>query len=163
MATTFVQTKDDELRSMRKSCIDMYLNGGLKDDQLKLSQEKMAWWQDAKIGMMIHWGLYAIPARGEWVMFREGYTPEAYRHLAEEFRPMHFSAEQWADVAVSMGAKYSIMTTRHHDGFSLWDSAGSVGRFTSAHTAAGRDFVRPYLQAFRGKSIRAGLYYSPMD
>jgi alpha-L-fucosidase len=136
---------------------------GSARDALRLAPEDLAWWQDAKFGMFIHWGLYAIPARGEWVMHREQIPAEEYAKLADAFAPRHFDAGAWAQLARDAGMRYSVLTARHHDGFALWDSPASYGQFTSVATAAKRDFVAAYVSACREAGLGTGLYYSPMD
>ena len=131
-------------------------------EALKLSPEGLAAWQDARLGLFIHWGLYALPARGEWVMHREGIAPQEYAELAARFDPQHFDADIWAETARTAGMRYMVLTARHHDGFGLWDSVASHG-YDTMHTAAGRDFVAEYLAAARRAGLRAGLYYSLLD
>jgi alpha-L-fucosidase len=152
-----------ELRSMLKSNVNFKSLGGIKIEGLKLKPEDMQWWRDAKIGFFIHWGLYSILGRGEWVRHREKLPWDEYKALADEFDPQNFEMSEWAELAADFGAKYAVMVTRHHDGFSLWDSEGSYEGFTSAKTASGRDFVREYAEAFREKGLKVGFYYSPMD
>jgi alpha-L-fucosidase len=151
----------DELKSMEK--YGEIGNHGIIAPDLRLSVEQMEWWQDAKIGMFIHWGLYAIPAKGEWAMFKKKIPKEEYAKFANEFNPQHFDADIWADVAKDAGMKYMVLTARHHDGFALWDSPSSYGDFTSVKTAAKRDFVKEYTSACRKAGLGVGLYYSPMD
>lgn len=155
--------KGAELASKLKSSIVFKSDNGIKDSSLKLSPEDMQWWRDAKFGMFIHWGLYAIPARSEWVMHKENIPVEEYAKLADEFIPQNFDAEKWAQIAKDAGMRYMVLTARHHDGFALWDSPSSYGDFCSGKTAAKRDFVAEYVEACRGKGLKVGLYYSPMD
>jgi alpha-L-fucosidase len=96
-------------------------------------------------------------------MFNEKIPADEYAKLAEQFDPQKWNPEQWASLAHEAGMRYSVMVTRHHDGFALWDSPGSYGRFDSMHAAAERDFVKEYTDAFRKAGLRTGLYYSPMD
>lgn len=152
-----------ELASMLKSSINLKSGDGLRDPELKLSDEEMKWWQDAKIGFMFHWGLYSILGTGEWTRHNEKISNEDYAKLADEFNPKNFDANGLADIAKMSGAKYAVMVTRHHDGFAMWDSPGSYDDFTSYKTAAKRDFVKEYMEAFRAKGLNPGLYYSPMD
>jgi len=133
---------------------------GPKED-LALAPEDMQWWRDAKFGMFLHWGVYAIPGRGEWVMFVERMDVDEYRKLADRFDPKEFDARAWAKVAKDAGMRYMVLTARHHDGFCLFDSRAS--EFTSAKTAAKRDFVAEYCEACREAGLGVGLYYSPMD
>jgi alpha-L-fucosidase len=123
--------------------------------------ERMKWWIEARFGMFIHWGLYAIPARGEWVMFCERIPKAEYARLAERFSPRKFDADKWVALAKEAGMKYIVLTTRHHDGFCLFDS--DVSNFTSVKTAAKRDFVAEYVEACRRAGIRVGFYYSLLD
>lgn len=130
---------------------------------LLLSEKEMAWWRDAKFGVFVHWGLYAIPARGEWSMHNEKISPEAYAKLAGDFHPQHYDPVSWARLAKAAGARYMVLTARHHDGFALWDSPASHGQFDAMHSAAHRDLVAPFVTAVRGQGLRVGLYYSPLD
>lgn len=153
----------DELKSQQKSSVVFKSRDGVKAPGLKLERKDMAWWEDAKFGLFIHWGLYAIPARGEWVMHNEKIPAAEYAKLADEFKPKHFNADEWARVAKAAGMKYMVLTARHHDGFALWDSPASHGDFNSMETASRRDFVAEYTKACRDAGLRVGLYYSPMD
>lgn len=152
-----------ELKSMLKSSINFKSLGGLKCEELSLSPEDKQWWRDAKIGMFIHWGLYSILGHGEWARFNEKIPKEKYEALADEFIPENFSMDEWAEIAKSFGARYAVMVTKHHDGFSLWNSEGSYEHFDSYHRGAHRDFVGEYAEAFRKAGMKIGLYYSPMD
>ncbi len=152
-----------ELASMLKSSINFKSLGGLRCPELNLTAEDMQWWRDAKIGMFIHWGLYSILGRGEWVRHNEQIPWDEYKALANEFNPKDFDMHEWTDLAKDFGAKYTVMVTRHHDGFALWDSPGSYEGFTSYNTASHRDFVKEYTDAARDAGMRVGVYYSPMD
>jgi alpha-L-fucosidase len=123
--------------------------------------ERIGWFHKARFGMFIHWGLYAIPGRGEWVMLRECIPAAEYARLAGRFRPKKFDAGAWAAVAREAGMKYMVLTTRHHDGFCLFDSQASD--FTSVKTAARRDFVAEYVKAARKAGLKVGFYYSLLD
>ena len=120
----------------------------------------MQWWREARFGMFIHFGLYAIPGRGEWVQENEQIPVEEYAKLADHFTPT-FSPATWAATAKAAGMKYMVMTSRHHDGFAMFDSQASD--FTSVKSAAHRDFVAEYLTAAHKAGLHAGLYYSPLD
>ncbi|MEM2884946.1 MAG: alpha-L-fucosidase [Thermoproteota archaeon] len=123
--------------------------------------ERMKWWVEARFGMFIHWGLYSILGRGEWVMHCERIPKGEYALLAKKFRPRRFDARNWVKLAKDAGMRYMVLTTRHHDGFCLWDS--EVSDFTSAKTAAKRDFVAEYVEACRRAGMRIGFYYSLLD
>ena len=122
---------------------------------------RIAWWRDAKFGLFMHWGVYSIPARGEWVQWSEQIPVDEYAKLAERFNPDKFDPDAWAALAKQAGMKYTVLTARHHDGFALFDDPGS--NFTSMKSAAHRDFVADYVKAVRKAGLHAGLYYSPLD
>ncbi|MBC7236076.1 MAG: alpha-L-fucosidase, partial [Chloroflexi bacterium] len=122
---------------------------------------RMQWWESARFGMFIHWGVYAIPARGEWVMYQEHIPHQEYAPLAKQFSPTHYDPDEWVRLAKSAGMKYMVMTTRHHDGFSLFDS--QVSDFTAPKTAAKRDLIREYVEACHRGGMRVGFYYSLLD
>ena len=123
--------------------------------------EHMRWWLDARYGMFIHWGLYAIPARGEWVMYQEHIPHEEYAPLASQFNPKRYDPDAWVRLAKEAGMRYMVLTSRHHDGFSLFDSAFSD--FTAPKTAAGRDLLREYVEACHRGGMPVGFYYSLLD
>ena len=124
-------------------------------------ERRVSWYTRARFGMFIHWGLYAIPARGEWVRSVERIPSEAYDPYREEFNPGHCDMGAWMDAAKGAGMQYVVMTAKHHDGFCLFDSAYTD--FKSTNSPAGRDFVREYLEAARERGLRAGLYFSLLD
>lgn len=125
------------------------------------AHQRIAWWREARVGMFMHWGLYAIPARGEWVQWNEQMPRTEYAKLMNDFHPEHFSAEKWAQTAKDAGLKYVVLTSRHHDGFALFDDPGSD--FTAMKSAAHHDFVADYVKAVRDAGLGVGLYYSPLD
>jgi alpha-L-fucosidase len=116
---------------------------------------------DDRFGMFIHWGLYSISARGEWVRSVERISNEEYMKYFDEFDPVEYDAREWAKTARSTGMKYAVLTAKHHDGFCLFDSA--LTDYKSTNTKAGRDIVREYLEAFRAEGLKVGLYYSLLD
>ncbi|MDF2924134.1 MAG: hypothetical protein K0R57_3048 [Paenibacillaceae bacterium] len=152
-----------ELASMLKSNVRFKSTDGIKCAELKLPAGDMSWWQDAKLGMFIHWGVYSVIGHGEWAMHNEQIPAEEYRRQAMDFSPKQFDADRWAELAQNAGMKYMVMVTRHHDGFAMWDSAASYGSFTTMQAAAHCDFVQLYTEAARRHGLRVGLYYSPMD
>jgi len=124
-------------------------------------EERIKWFHEARFGIFVHWGLYAILGRGEWVMYQERIPVDEYAQLAKRFRPRKFDANAWASLAKEAGARYMVLTTRHHDGFCLFDS--KVSDFTSVKTAAKRDFVAEYVEALRKAGLKVGFYYSLLD
>jgi len=119
------------------------------------------WFNQARFGLFIHWGVYSIPARGEWVRYVERIPASEYERLAWKFNPKRYSPEEWVELAQEAGMRYMVLTTRHHDGYSLFDS--QVSDFTAAKTAARRDLVEKYVEACRKKGMRIGFYYSLLD
>lgn len=123
--------------------------------------DKWQWFNQARYGLFIHWGAYAQYGRGEQVLFREHLDQNEYARAARSWKPSRFNATTWAEQARQGGFRYAVLTTRHHDGFCLWDSRTT--RYTTAAQAAGRDFVREYVEAFRAHGLKVGLYYSLAD
>ena len=124
-------------------------------------ERRVEWFTRARFGMFIHFGLYSIPARGEWVRSEEFIPNEDYDPLIHEFNPTHCDMRQWMRAIRDTGAQYVVLTAKHHDGFCLFDSAYTD--FKSTNSPAGRDLVREYLDAARECGLRAGLYFSIID
>lgn len=124
-------------------------------------QERTKWFSEARFGMFIHWGLYAIPARGEWVRSFEKISIEDYQPFFEEFNPIKYDPREWAKAAKAAGMQYVVMTTKHHDGFCLFDS--KLTEYKATNTPAGRDLVKEYVEAFRAEGLKVGFYYSLLD
>ena len=122
---------------------------------------RMKWWTDARFGMFIHWGLYSVPARHEWIKTYEQIPDEQYDKYFKYFNPDHFNPKEWARMAREAGMKYVVLTTKHHEGFCLWDS--QYTDYKATNTPAGRDLVREFVDAFRAEGIRIGFYYSLID
>lgn len=123
--------------------------------------DKLSWWQEARFGMFIHFGAYAVPARGEWIRNRESLSTEQYQKYIEEFKPEDFDPKKWAKLAKQAGMKYAVMTAKHHDGFCLFDS--KLTDYKISKYFNNRDLVKEYLDAFRAEGIKVGLYYSVID
>jgi len=122
---------------------------------------KTDWFTQARLGIFIHWGLYAMGGRHEWLMNREKMTPEEYNRYFLRFDPDLYDPEAWADQAEKAGMKYFVVTTKHHEGFCMWDSKHTD--FKATNTPAGRDLIRPMVEAFSKRGIRTGFYYSLLD
>jgi alpha-L-fucosidase len=118
----------------------------------------LRWFRDARYGLFIHYGLYTLLGRGEWVMYHERIRPDEYARLAERFTAEHFDAEAIADLAVFSGMRYITLVTRHHDSFCLFDSKAT--EFTSVRTASGRDLVAELATACHSRGLGLMLYYS---
>ena len=123
--------------------------------------QRMKWWTDARFGMFIHWGLYALPARHEWVKNRERITTEQYQKYFEMFNPDMYNPKEWARMAKEAGMKYVVLTAKHHEGFCLWDS--KFTDYKSTNTPFGKDIIREYVDAFRAEGLKVGFYYSLID
>ncbi|WP_030324822.1 alpha-L-fucosidase [Streptomyces sp. NRRL B-3229] len=128
---------------------------------------KIQWLQDAKLGMFIHWGVYSGPAQGEWYMHNAPVTPANYRKYVTDATSEQFTADAydpaaWAQLAKDFGARYTTLTTRHHDGFALWP-LNHPNAWSSGQAPLSRDFVKDYVAAVRAAGLRVGLYYSPID
>ncbi|WP_127494840.1 alpha-L-fucosidase [Paenibacillus glycanilyticus] len=123
--------------------------------------KRTKWFLQDRFGMFIHWGLYAIPARGEWIRNGERISVEDYQVYFDEFNPERYDPKEWAKAAKAAGMKYAVLTAKHHDGFCLFDS--QLTEYKSTNTACGRDLVREFLDAFRAEGLKVGLYYSLLD
>lgn len=123
--------------------------------------ERMRWWREARFGMFVHWGLYSQLGRHEWVMNRERIPVAEYEKLADSWRPKERPAREWARLAKQAGMKYMVMTTKHHEGFCLWDTQQTD--YNAVKRGPKRDLVREYVEACREFDLKIGFYYSLMD
>lgn len=136
-------------------------------------EDNKKWFKEAKFGLMIHWGLYALPA-GEWKGKRQEMGPEGvsewlqyhfripcreYERLAQAFNPIYFNAEEWVELAEAAGMKYIVMTSKHHDGFAMYDSATDDFNIVKK-TPFGRDVIKELADACKKHNMKFGLYYS---
>jgi len=131
------------------------------DSSLLLSQKDMQWWKDAKFGLFIHFGLYSVLGQGEWAMFSNRIDTSEYGKLKDSFTLSKFSGKDWVDAARQAGCRYMVVTSRHHDGFSLFNT--NFGNYNSMHTPAKKDLIKEYVDAAHNAGMRAGIYYSPLD
>jgi len=122
---------------------------------------RMAWWREARFGMFIHLGLYSCLGRNEWAMAFENWPIGEYEKLADRLTLKEGAVSEWISLASAAGMKYAVLTTRHHEGFSLWDS--KVNPFNSVAYGPHRDIVREFVDACRKAGLRIGLYSSLMD
>ncbi len=121
-----------------------------------------SWFARDRFGLFIHWGLYSLSARHEWVRHNEKIANEEYDDkYFQRFDPDLYDPRAWASAASYAGMKYFVITTKHHEGFCLWDS--KVTNYKATNTPAKRDLLRPMIEAFREKSMRVGLYHSLID
>jgi alpha-L-fucosidase len=132
-------------------------------------ETRMLWWSDAKFGLFIHWGVYAVPAGvykgqeikniGEWIMNRGKIPVADYREFAKQFNPVKYDPEAWVKLAKEAGMKYLVITSKHHDGFALFDSKVTDWDVVDA-TPYGKDLLKPLAEACKKEGIKLGFYYS---
>lgn len=124
--------------------------------------ERISWWRHDRFGMFIHFGLYAMPARHEWVRSKEHIPNETYdKKYFPRFNPDLFDAREWARAAKKAGMKYMVLTTKHHEGFCMWDS--KVTDYKITNTPFKRDLVKEYVEACRAEGLKVGFYFSIID
>lgn len=123
--------------------------------------KRTEWFRESRFGMFIHWGLYSIPGRGEWVRSHESIELDEYNKFLEQFNPVDYNPKEWAKAAKKAGMKYMVLTAKHHDGFCLFDS--KYTDYKSTNTPAKRDLVKEYVEAVREEGLRVGLYFSLID
>ncbi|HTL06693.1 MAG TPA: alpha-L-fucosidase [Chitinophagaceae bacterium] len=145
-----------------------YCMAALAQDSAAFNQ-RMQWWRDARFGMFIHWGVYAVPAGefrghkidhiGEWIMNRGKIPVQEYKRFAESFNPVLYDPEAWVKAAKDAGMKYIVITAKHHDGFAMFDSKASDWNIVAA-TPYKKDVLKPLADACRKYGIKLGFYYS---
>ncbi len=119
------------------------------------------WFVHDRLGMFIHWGIYASAARHEWVKMREQISDADYQKYFDHFDPDLYDPTEWARLARQAGMKYFVITTKHHDGFCLWDT--QLTDYKATNTPAGRDLIAPMVEAFRAEGLKIGFYHSLID
>ena len=120
-----------------------------------------AWWTHDRFGLFIHWGIYALAARHEWVKKYEQISDTDYQPYFDHFDPDLYDPAAWARSAREAGMRYVVLTSKHHDGFCLWDSR--LTDYKATNTPANRDLLQPFVEAFRAEGLKVGLYYSLID
>jgi alpha-L-fucosidase len=129
-------------------------------DQIKTPGDT-SWFVNDRFGLFIHWGLYALPARHEWVKSNEKVDTATYEKYFKHFDPDLYDPNIWAAAASGAGMKYFVITTKHHEGFCLWDS--KLTDYKSTRTPYGKDLLHPMVDAFRSQNMRVGFYHSLID
>ena len=139
------------------------------DEIITERDERMSWWRNARFGLFIHWGIYAVPAGvhegqaieniGEWIMHYGQIPVVDYKKYAADFNPTEYDPEAWVLMAKDAGMKYIVITAKHHDGFALFDTAVSDWNIVKA-TPYARDILKPLAAAARKHGIKLGFYYS---
>ena len=134
----------------------------ITDETPAQKADRMAWWRQGRFGMFIHFGLYAVPGRHEWVKSKEQIADADYdSKYLPRFNPDLFDAKEWARTAKAAGMKYVVLTTKHHEGFCMWDTDTTDYKITK--TDFGRDLVREYVDALRAEGLKVGFYFSIID
>jgi len=126
----------------------------------------MEWFEDAKLGIFLHWGIYAVGQTGESHPINHPVPkpkPEVYFNFAKDFDARNYDPAKWAETFRKAGAKYAILTTKHHDGFALWDTRAAGGFDAADDTPAKRDLIQPFVEAMRAGGIKPGFYFSIAD
>lgn len=137
------------------------VNAQLPKETPEQKTERMKWWTEARFGMFCHWGLYAMPARHEWVRNAEKITNEEYQKYFDLYNPDLFQPKEWARMAKEAGMKYFVITAKHHEGFCNWDSKFTDYKITN--TPFKRDALKEVADAMRAEGIKVGFYYSLID
>jgi alpha-L-fucosidase len=141
--------------------VSQFANSQLPKETDAQKSQRMKWWTDARFGMFIHWGLYALPARNEWVKNFERMNNDQYQKYFEMFNPDMFDPHEWAKMAKAAGMKYVVLTAKHHEGFCLFDS--KFTDYKATNTPYGKDLIKEYVEAFRAEGLKVGFYYSLID
>ena len=131
------------------------------DETDQEKNERLAWWTNDRFGLFIHWGTYSLAGRHEWVKKRERITDEEYQKYFDNFNPDLYNPQEWAKLAKAAGMKYAIITTKHHEGFTLFDS--KYTDYNVTHTPYGKDALKEWVDAFRAEGLKIGFYYSLID
>jgi alpha-L-fucosidase len=123
---------------------------------------KLDWFEAARFGLFLHWGAYSVRGlEASWPLVWGDISYAEYEAMADRFKPARYDAAEWAALAKAAGVRYAVLTTKHHDGFAMWDT--QLSDYSAAKRAAGRDLIRPYVEAFRAGGIRVGFYFSLPD
>ena len=168
---TFIRVllKDTVMKKMLFLIVAVIYSSQLIFAQELSRDERMKWWREARFGMFIHWGVYAVAAgshngreinkAGEWIMNRGKIPVAEYQQYAKQFNPVKYDADAWVRMAKDAGMKYIVITSKHHDGFALFESKASKWNVVDA-TPYGKDLLKPLAEACRKYGIKLGFYYS---
>ena len=145
------------------NCFTSNLSNAQQDySPSKENLEARKWFEEAKFGLFIHWGVYSVLGDGEWVMNNQNISIKEYERLPGFFNPIEFDADKWVKMAKEAGMKYITITSRHHDGFSMFDSAASDYNIVDK-TPYGKDVLKMLSDACRKEGIKLFFYYSQLD
>ncbi|QBQ43032.1 alpha-L-fucosidase [Sphingobacterium psychroaquaticum] len=156
---------------MKKVSLAMLLltvgGSGFAQDKVqapKKEEPKMEWFDDAKLGIFIHWGIYAVEGISEsWAFFNNYISHDNYMKQLEGFTASRYKPLEWVNLIKESGAKYAVITSKHHDGVSLWDSKADQATTTVKHSAARKDVLTPFVGALKGAGLKTGIYFSLPD
>lgn len=143
------------------ACQSVFSQEKIWNETSKDKTERLKWWTDARFGMFIHWGLYAQAARHEWVKKRERIPDAEYQKYFEMFNPDLFDPAEWAKKAKAAGMKYAVITSKHHEGFCMFES--EYTDYNIMNTPYGKDIIKEWVDAFRAEGLGVGFYYSLID
>ncbi len=143
------------------TCQQIFAQQKIWDETEQEKTERLQWWTDARFGMFIHWGIYAQAARHEWVKKRERISDEDYQKYFDYFNPDLFDPSEWAKKAKAAGMKYAVITSKHHDGFCMFESGYTD--YNVMNTPYGEDIIKKWVEAFRAEGLGIGFYYSLID
>lgn len=147
---------------MKKAVLSIFLAASMANAQSK--DDKMQWFSDAKLGIFIHWGIYSVNGIAEsWSFFNEYTSYENYRKQLSGFTASRYRPEEWAKMIRESGAKYSVITSKHHDGVALWNTQVPGSLTTTKHSAAQRDVLSPFVSALKRSGLKTGIYFSLPD
>lgn len=142
-------------------CISAFSQNSIWNETEEAKYERLKWWTDARFGMFIHWGIYSQLARHEWVKKNERISDTNYQKYFELFNPDLYNPTEWAKKAKAAGMKYAVITTKHHDGFCMFESAFTD--YDIANTPYGKDAIKEWVDAFKAEGLKVGFYYSLID
>ena len=141
-----------------------FLMGNRLSAQQNSRDQKMQWFADAKLGIFIHWGIYSVNGISEsWAFYNNYINHDAYMKQLEGFDASKYNPQEWADLIKESGAKYAVITTKHHDGVSLWDTKAPNATTTLANSAAKKDLITPFISSLKRTGLKTGLYFSLPD
>lgn len=142
-------------------CTSAFSQNSIWNETEEAKYERLQWWTDARFGMFIHWGIYSQLARHEWVKKNERISDANYQKYFELFNPDLYNPAEWAKKAKAAGMKYAVITTKHHDGFCMFESAFTD--YDIANTPYGKDAIKEWVDAFKAEGLKVGFYYSLID
>ena len=142
-------------------CQSSFAQKKIWDETKEEKANRLEWWQHDRFGMFIHWGTYALAGRHEWVKKYERIPDDEYQKYFDNFNPDLYNPTEWAKMAKDAGMKYAVITSKHHEGFTLFDSKFTDYKATS--TPYGKDALAAWVDAFRAEGLKIGFYYSLID